>query len=53
MTERTKNRSTDGYSKFAIGGVLGSTDQPRLMVTESLYLRMSIYNKKPAHRKSA
>jgi len=42
---------TAANSTFAIGGVSCSADS--LVVAESFVLRMNIFGKKPAHRKSA
>ena len=47
----TKNRKAAHNSTFAIGGVSSSGDS--FVVTENLYLRISICAGKPAHRKSA
>jgi hypothetical protein len=45
------HKSTAHNSTFAMGGVSFSPDS--FAIAENLYLRLNIYNKKTAHRKSA
>ena len=57
MMDKTLSQNMDNTSvpnsTFTIAGVSHPAGHPQLMVTENLYLRMSILDGKPAYRKSA